>query len=195
MRDFLQEIKARIKEECGSVKTVAIWNNQVDWILNGNSHLWRSTAVFIEVQAPASIMTLGDGVQLYDPFDVVIHIVSWKLNATEGDLDENLSVFDIENEVYKVLHKRKATKSGTFVRLTLSVDSNHFGLYHMTAVYRSTLVDDSWKLANEGEEMNAPVSGEISLTKDGSDDDTAPHIYEVPQPEDSEDEQIIFPIT
>lgn len=193
MRALIEDIISRVKAECPEAKIVRVWNNQVLAVVEERLPLFQSPAVFIAPR-PETIMQLGEGVQLYDPLDIDIHIVHWQLDSKDGNLDQNLDVFDFADLVFLALQKFKPDGAGTFVRVGQQHDYEHAGLYHFIQTYRTNYVDAQMQEPVDGIEMDVPVSLETSLELEGSVDGTAPHVadFEIVPPPAPVDQSMIF---
>ena len=63
------------------------------------------------------------------------------------------------------------------VRISETQDYQHAGIYHFIQTYQSTWIDEDMQEPVDGEYAIIPLSLETDLTKEGSVDISAPHIY------------------
>lgn len=162
MKQFRINASARIKSECPSVKYINTWNNQVEKLREDSENksvAFRTPAVFVEI-LPNEIKTLGNGNQIYDPFDVRLHIVH-RLDKSEN-MDENLVFEDVRQEAFAAFHKWQAPQTSGFFRINEERDYDHDNIYHCMIDFRTCYVDSTLNEPRNGTVMDAPI--EIDLT-------------------------------
>lgn len=136
---------------------VQMWNNQLaswrdsfkkvgdDELVTGsnNTYIPQMPAILIEF-ANINPIELGAGVQLFDELIVRVHIVHEKLDAGDGTMEQNLEVFALVDQVYKVLNKFRPAGCIEFIRQNpQEPDYNHNGLYHYIETFVTNYVDNS----------------------------------------------------
>lgn len=155
-------IKTQILTYATAVKHVGLWNNQVEyWRMQENpEYAVRFPAVFIELPTEVNGDVIGDNKQIFDPYDIKIHIVSVKLNSYEsGDvMEENWEPFDLKTAVYKALQLFRFTGSGPMNRITEGADNDHDNIYHFLQIYRTTWLDLSVLPKKEVTEVDPPFT-------------------------------------
>lgn len=161
MIEFLIALKDRLKLITDSnnetvFKTVSIWNNQIASIAASDNNLGIQLlpAVYIEVDNPNEIQTLGEGHQVYKDLIVSFHIAH-RFDYTNENFDENLEVFNIARALYLNMQFAKVGKSSTFTRIQEEQDYDHPNVYHFIQRYRTTLVDTSY--SDENHIMSEPI--------------------------------------
>jgi len=148
------------------VNYIRMWNNQLERLLNGEisdfalmNESGDTPAILIEFVGPSTIETLGNGDQLYNPFDIKIHILHQFYNASDGTQDQDLKVLDIAQGVYDAFNgwMSGTVAFGQFIRISEEWDYDHPDVYHFIQTYRTTFVDST---------LNAPVNGTLSDKND-----------------------------
>ena len=183
MKEFFLDIRDLLLSIEG-VAYVQKWNNQLERIMKdggANMQMFPMPAVF-----PAfitnEIMQLGEGVQLYDPFDFELHFLDWQLDTGDGSFEQNLQIYDLIKRVHKIMQKFQPglkncdDLAGSCIRVGEQEDNNHNGVTHFIVKYRTTFVDNSLQEPVDGIETK-DLSGEIQLTVKGSSDTNEPYIY------------------
>lgn len=154
-------IKTQLLTYCANyVKHVGVWNNQIDMLLaeENTEYPWPLDAVFIEFPEGVEFSDIGDGRQLAEQYDITIHTLSFKLNETDGQMEENFDAFTTKKEVYKALQFFRFPGSGPMNRLSETPDHMHGNIYHFAQVYRTTWHDTSIVLPRDGEEVDPPFT-------------------------------------
>lgn len=144
MKQLYLDIKIKLQEVPG-FNYIGIWNNQVEAIQNRDpsdysANSWPLPALFIEI-ITEEIQQLGNGVQIYDPVLVKIHIVDDFYNG--DNMEENTRVFDYSKAVYQVLQKFEPNGAVAFVRTSEEQDFNHNNVYHFIQTYTTNYIEPS----------------------------------------------------
>lgn len=144
MKQLYLDIKEKL-QEVDSIKHIAVWNNQAELIENERAESYTGytcalPAAFVELTSPAEIQQLGDEQQLYDPLIVRIHIVT-EYYHNAGDMEEDLSIFDLRSDVYKKLQKFEPDGAVAFVRTQEEQDQNHTNVYHFIQTYTTNYLE------------------------------------------------------
>jgi hypothetical protein len=153
--ELFRAIEARIQTLVPEFNFIRVWNNQHEKLKEDTEEgaksmmIW-TPALLVEFTAPEEILQLGNGVQLYDPLDIRIHILQDELDAGNGEMEQNLNVFALKQRVYAALQEFEPNGACAFVRVNEEQDYDHTNLYHYIQTYRTNYVDDS---------MNRPVNG------------------------------------
>lgn len=149
MRNLYNGIKARIQAECPSIEYIDMWRNQVERMKEGKILDFRKPAVFIRFLA-SEVLSVGNGIQVYEPLIVEIHTVHEFFNGNDTAL--NLDVFDVVGEVHASLHNwalrggNSEYGSGVFVRTSVEFDDDHDNIYHHITTYTTSWTDNSGKV-------------------------------------------------
>lgn len=174
MKNLYKGLRDRIKAECPSVKFVNMWNNQVANMMDdgGNKiYSFQTPAVFIEFANDNPVDGVGNGVQVFDPLDINIHIVHdfYNDSSADAEMENNLLVFDVEDEVQSALQAYKVSGadygSGPIGRVGQERDYDHGNIYHSIPKYRTTWTDNSQTLPIGGYEIDPSLQAEITASK------------------------------
>jgi hypothetical protein len=141
-REAIEAIKAQIKAET-SIQDVRVFNDQFSKMLvDGNPFGYniQSPSALIEVQ-PTEIRQLGDGVQIYEPLNITIHIGQMELNGDGDTMDETLSIFDLRNEIFLALQEFSADTLARMYRTSEEPDYNHGNWYVWKMTFTTTFTD------------------------------------------------------
>jgi len=145
MKQLILDIIARINTVQG-VNFVAVWNNQLNDIEEGNVYSFPFPAVFIDIQ-DYSINDIGNGVQIYEDLNIDIHIVSEFYNNSVYEAQEqNLDIFDLKQDIFKALHLFEPNNAVAFTRTREQVDKDYSNLYHFIQSYKTNLLDINSKI-------------------------------------------------
>ncbi len=186
MKQLFREIYdqlSTLKDLQNNPAYIRMWNNQVTLVMEGKMEMFQMPALFIEfVTADTNTLVGGEGVQLYDPLYINIHIAYWQMDASgdivnDGTFEQNLDVFDFKQTVYRTLQKFKTTKGVSMVRVSEKQDYEHAGVYHFIQSYLTNWVDELMQEPVDGGETIPPLALQLNVTRDGSTDLSAPHIY------------------
>lgn len=154
-------IKTQILTYCADfVKHVGVWNEQVANLLaeENMEYPWPLDAVFIEFPEGAESTDIGNYQQLFEQYDITLHILSFKLTETDGQMEENFDAFVTKKELYKALQFFRFPGSGPMNRISDIPDHDHGNLYHFKQVYRTSWLDTSIVLPRDGEEVDPPFT-------------------------------------
>ncbi len=162
MKEFLIAIRNKLQAVPG-MKYVALWNNQFDLDEDQKHYTFDFPCAFIEVINDQPVKQLGDGVQLYDPLVVRIHIGHHELDAGDGTLEQNLNVMDLMQEVFAALDGFEPDMAVAFCRTSETRDYTHTNVYHGIQDYITNLIDDSKQVSTDGTEVEG---GTIELETD-----------------------------
>jgi hypothetical protein len=152
---------------------IHIWNNQLEKLKskdeNGNDYYnINYPALFVEFTAPNEILQLGNGVQLYDPLDIRIHIIHNEIDSMDGNLEQNINVFALKQKVFKALQGFEPSGCCAFTRVNEEQDYDHNNLYHYIQTYRTNYVDNDMTRPVNGTFVDPPIDLNISPEFDTS---------------------------
>lgn len=162
MRALYLAIKAQLLLKVPTINFIAMWNNQLQDLMEGKNYSFRQNAVLIEFVAPTQIGGVGNNVQVYEPLEVKIHIIHRQDDAGDGTMDCNLDVFDFKQQVYKALQLFQASNTSVFDRQTEEQDYDHTNLYHYIQSYMIAMVDNDMPLPINGTENEPPHTAKIT---------------------------------
>lgn len=120
-------------------KTVAILNNQIELMKNGENYSFLSPAAFVEVNT-SNHEVLGMGYTAYD-VEYTIHILNEMLDSGIGTLDQDLYVFDLRNGVKEYLTMFRPTQTGNLMYFNEEQDFKHDNCYHYKIMFKGRIVD------------------------------------------------------
>lgn len=119
---------------------VGIWNNQLEYLLDGKLEAIPFPACFVETIANQDQhMAVGQGVTTFDPV-FRIHLLHQFYN-TEGSFEENTEVFDLRDSVVRKLNRFKPLMCGPFDKISEEPDYQHGNVYHYIISYRTKFTD------------------------------------------------------
>jgi len=125
------------------VKFCQIWNNQTRDESEGKMYDYPKPAVFVEFTNLEDIQQLGNGNQIYNDMSVRLHVVQDFYNATDGNgiEEQNLTIFDLTQQIYRALNKFEPTGAAALVRTGEQQQSDHTNIYEFVQDYRTNLID------------------------------------------------------
>jgi len=132
MGDLIQEILDQLTA-ITQLETVAIWNNQFQYIQDGSINLFTFPSAFVEIQA-GNTQDIGGSYQGSD-IEVVIHI------GQDFYPENNNSIFDLRDYVIKSLSHFKPTTGSLFKKINESQDFEHSNVYHYKITYKTHWID------------------------------------------------------
>jgi hypothetical protein len=124
---------------------IGVWNNQLKAWNNGKLYDVQKPALFIEFVS-GEVLLLSEGVEVFDPLDIKIHIIDNLLDAGDGTQEQNLRIFDFKQQVYLLLKQFQPDNCIKFFRVSETQDYDHDNLYHYIQTYRTTYTDYSAQL-------------------------------------------------
>lgn len=139
LNQFWSEIRNIEYEQEIIFKTVAIYNQQVQRMLRGTGYSFELPALFFEVNED-NYETHGSEITASDMI-VNFHIVMQELDSSDGNLDQNLSIFYLRNKVKQWFSLYKVDNGGTFQWLNEDEDYNHNNIYHYITKYKFYYID------------------------------------------------------
>ncbi len=154
MRTFIEAILVKLETVTG-VKFVRVWNDQLTLDENQEGYSFDMPAIFVELVNSQEIRQLGDGLQMYDPLFIRLHICHWQLDAGEEGMEQNLDAIDFKQDVFEVMDGFEPSGATAFVRSTEEMDYQHKGVYHAIQDYKTTYVDTSRQKSTDGITINA----------------------------------------
>lgn len=143
-------IKAQILSMVPECKFIAVWNNQVDKMQNGEDYSIPLPAIFVELPTNTPCDVVGNNVRVFDPLIIRFHIVDDRLDNMDGTLEENFEVFDLKQKNYAAFQLFKTNGSSSFNCTNESADEDHNNIYHFLQDFTTTWTDN---------QQNLPVGG------------------------------------
>ena len=148
MKNLFIALRARIATKVPEVLHMAIFNDQINRLQNiqpegdysQDCYAFARPAIFVEFLNPNEVIQLGQGVQMYDPLIIRIHLIHDNFH-NGGDMDMDLAIFDLKDKVFKALQKFEPTGSGLLIRTAEEQDYDHGNIYHWIMDFTTTYVD------------------------------------------------------
>ena len=142
MKSLFLDIQSRITTYIPEITYVRMFNNQLENAVNNNiTYDFPIPCVFVEFDNPNEPKQLGNGFQIYEPLNVILHLVANELDSADGNLDQNLNIFDLKDKLYKVMQKFEPNKASIFIRSAEEQDYDHANIYVWKQTYRTTYID------------------------------------------------------
>lgn len=141
MKQLFLDIKAHLLAQVPELAFIQMFNNQFELIESQETYSFPFPCCFIEFLADNPVQQLGNGVQIYDPLTVRIHIGHDFYNAIDGTQEQDLEVFDLKQKVFKALNKFEPNGATVFIRFSETQDTNHTNVYHFIQDYKTNYVD------------------------------------------------------
>lgn len=159
-------IKARLESLAPSVKFIHVFNNQFELTESGKMYSFPFPCCFIEFVNDQPVQQLGNGIQIYNPLIIKIHIGNNQADAADGTMEQDLSVFDLKQEVYAALQKFEPSGAIPFIRTNETQDYNHTNIYHFIQEYTTSYVDQQQAEPVGGVLSEAPLDLDLTVTYD-----------------------------
>lgn len=141
MKQTIIDILNKISTDVPEIQYVRVFNNQFQYLEDQTIEAFPFPCAFVEV-IPQSYVQLGAGYQQSD-IDIKIHIGHVEYDANNGNMEENLSIFDIRNLVVKELNLFKPYMCAEMFKVSEEQDYTHTDVYHYVITYRTGLIDDT----------------------------------------------------
>jgi hypothetical protein len=154
--EFFTEIKNRLNDLLPNLY-VRLWRNQFAELENGDNYSFPFPCCFIEFMSDYDIKTLGNGVQVYEPMTVRLHIGSFEPDNGFGTLDENTNIMLLKQQIFTTLQKWQSTKSGIFNRNNEIMHTEHDQVSVWVQDYKCVLIDDTMREPINGIVKDAPT--------------------------------------
>jgi len=164
MKETIIDLLNRLKE-IPELQYVVVWNNQLQYLEDQTIEAFPFPCAFVEL-VPQSFNQLGAGFQQTD-LDIRIHIGHVEYDANNGNMEENLSVFDIRNLVFKKLSLYKPTMCSELFKISEEQDYEHTDIYHYILTFRTGLIDSTANNLIEPTLVD-PIDIEIDVVRDNA---------------------------
>lgn len=119
----------------------AVWNNQFKLLAEGESYMFPLPAAFVETILPNNYTQLAYGITESD-VTFRIHLGLEQIDAGDGTMDQNLSIFDFRNAIIALLTDFEPTACSMLMKTSESQEYNHNNLYHYTIDFICSFIDD-----------------------------------------------------
>lgn len=149
MRPLAEAILTQLATVPG-IKFQRMWNDQLNQDEKGEGYTFPCPAVFPELLSPNPAKQLGDGVQLFDPLVIRLHILHVQLDSGDGTMEQNLDAWDFAQEVYKKMQRFEPDGAVAFVRTSEERDYSHKAIYHLIQDYTTNYIDSAVQESTDG---------------------------------------------
>lgn len=146
-----------------SFQYVRIWNNQFQLQEDGTTESFPYPCIFIQLENSADYQQMGLGMTLSDII-VRIHIGQEYYDAQDGTIGQNLSIFDLRDEVIRLLTYYEATQCSGLQKIAEDQDYSHTNVYHYIVDFRCSFVDDRGDQRANDIGTTPPIGIEIDPT-------------------------------
>ena len=138
MGELVNQILAELRT-INYFKFVAVWNNQFNYVDDGSSYSIPFPNAFVELDLN-NTEDVGVNYQASD-IEIKIHIGQDFYNGST--LEENLTIFDLRDIVYRKLSSFKTTNTGIFRKISEQQDFEHTNVYHYVITFKAQWVDST----------------------------------------------------
>ena len=165
MKAFLTDIKTQIFAEVPEVKTVRLWNNQVEELLLGRNEAISFPAVFLGFDTDINYVSkTAQGLQYAEKVEFYVHITDENYVDNINDDSTEWGIIDLKQKIYKALEQFSGVTFGNISRIRESVDQSHDDVYHYTQVYMiPILVDADACPVTEGVEATLDLTVKLNI--------------------------------
>ena len=160
---FFNEIQTQLTTVLPNLY-VRLFKNQFDELEDGDNYSFPFPCCFIEFISNEHIKQLGNGVQLYDPLIVRLHIGNVEYDSADGQMDQNLSILSLKDQIFTILQKWKSTKSSIFIRTDEQMHVQHDQVSVFIQEYTMNLTDDSLREPIGGQQTTPTSSLDLTVT-------------------------------
>lgn len=165
MKDLFLAIQTRITTLVPEITYVRIFNNQFENAVNeNNTYDFPMPCVFVEFENVNEPKQLGAGFQIYEPLYVKLHLGVNELDSSDGNLDQNLNIFDLKDKLYKAMQKFEPNKASIFIRSSEEQDYDHTNIYVWKQTYRTTYIDGLME-EPQNPTYTTPEDTDLTITK------------------------------
>lgn len=141
-----------------------IWNSQVRHEGEGKYIDYPKPAAFLEVINGVSWQNLQGG---YSTADIGwrIHIITEQFDAGDGTFDQNLTVFDLRDQVIGILSLYEPTGCGPLEKRSEEQDYDHTNLYHYIIEFVCNFIDSKGSKWDQGklQDYGPPLQVELDV--------------------------------
>jgi hypothetical protein len=147
-----------------ALRTVRIWNNQVEYENTGKLYDFAKPAVFLEVINNVQYNQLGEGYQSAD-VGWRMHLVHEFFDAQDGTFEQDLMVFDIRDSIVTLMSFYEPTGCGPLTRTSETQDYAHDMIYHYIIDFVCNFTDSKGSKYDQGKyiDKTPPTDLEIDV--------------------------------
>lgn len=117
-----------------------VWNNQLKQLTSGETYSFPRPCAFLELPNPTQYNRLLNAI---DEADVVfrVHIAHDYYDAEDGTFEQDLTIFDLRDQIVALLSQYSPTGCGTMVRIAEEQDYSHTNIYHYIIDFKCAFID------------------------------------------------------
>ena len=142
MKDLFLAIQTQILTQIPEITYVRVFNNQfLNAVTENETYDFPMPCVFVEFINEQEPKQLGEGVQIYEPLLIKLHLGVNELDSSDGNLDQNLAIFSLKDKLFRTMNKFEPDKASVFVRVSEFQDYDHTNIYVFTQTYKTTWID------------------------------------------------------
>ena len=166
--ELYNAIVARVSEVVPDFNFYHVWNNHAEKAKsldeNGAPQYGiNCPALMVEWSDDTEISQLGNGVQIYDPLFIRIHILHDEIDSADGNMDQNMNVYILKQKVFQALQGFEPDGAVAFVRISETRDYDHTNLYHFIQTYQTNYVDGTMELPVNGQETDGTTGLDTTI--------------------------------
>ena len=139
LKGVFQEVMELISANT-SIDYVRVWNDQLASMEKGDMYTFPNLACFVEIDLPKESLGLG-----YVGGDITLrfHIVHVELDAMDGTMEQNLTVFGYRDELIGLLMYKELDGCSGLQFVSERPDYNHTNVYHYILEFNCSFIDDA----------------------------------------------------
>jgi len=162
LKDFLNDIKQRILSEVPEIKTVRLWNNQIEQLIAQRNESISFPAVFLGFDEGLEWQSKSQkGIQYSEDLALYVRVVGENYVDNTYDDSTEWGIFDLKESVYKALQSYDPVNASELDRIREQTDESHDSIYIYTQVYRIDKLVDTTACP-----PTTPVDATLDLTVD-----------------------------
>jgi hypothetical protein len=138
MKQTIIDILNKLKE-IPELKYVRVFNNQFQYLESRDIEAFLFPCAFLEI-VPQSYQPLLNGYSQSD-VDFRIHLGHEQYDSLDGNMEQNLDVFDLRNLVLKKLTLFKPSMCSELFKVNEEQDYTHTGIYKYIIDFRGGVID------------------------------------------------------
>lgn len=150
------------------VPYIRVWNNQLNYIKDGEMYLWPRPAIFLEIQNQSRYQTIGEA---YRNSDLVfrMHLIGDWMNDQEGaTFEQDLNIFDLRDKLLINLTYFRPAGCGAMTCVNEEADYSHDNLYHLVMDFVANFTDSRASRLDPGRDyyIDGPVPVDLEIKVD-----------------------------
>ena len=119
----------------------AVWNEQLQRLEEGESYPFNLPAAFVELLMSNNYQQLGSGITASD-LTFRIHLAMEQIDAGDGDLDQNLTIFEYRDAIVDLLTHFEPTACSMLMHVNNEQDYGHNNVYVYLIDFTCHFIDD-----------------------------------------------------